>query len=570
MTAPLRRDGSATVAASNGGAWALPERFHDGRYRTLRQLGSGASKRVVVAYDEELEREVAVAVIRSADLSDGERARLLREVRVTAQLCSHPNILTVHDAGEQGEFTYVVLELVEGGSVAGRLSTHPSGLPLALALRIARDVTEALAFAHSNGVIHRDVKPSNVLLTSADTALLADFGVMRMHGASELTATGDLVGTPLYMAPEQIESSVADAPADLYAVGVMLFAMVCGRTPFVGDPVAVLWQHVQTAPPDPRTLAPSLPDAVAELILRLLSKDPRDRPSAAAVVAALEELAPDSQRPVALPLRRQRCRRRCRRRRSARSSAAAARSPRCAATGRARSAGGPGLSLLAGEPGIGKSRLAAALAESVHQDHALVLYGSCDEEPLTSYQPFVQALRHLLTIRPALELDTSLMPELVELGRLVPELRRRLPTDLEPGKPQRYLLFEAVVSLLAAAKGTPLLLVIDDLQWADESTLHLLRHVLDDPARAVTMVVATTRPEALQPPHPLVAALDRVRRSVAGVGLPAPRARGPRRRGDGRARRHARASSRSTPSSSAACARPPPATRSSSRRRCAA
>ena len=124
---PCGRDGSATVAAGNGGAWALPERFHDGRYRTLRQLGSGASKRVVVAYDDELEREVAVAVIRSADLSDGERARLLREVRVTAQLCSHPNILTVHDAGEQGEFTYVVLELVEGGSVAGRLATRPSG-----------------------------------------------------------------------------------------------------------------------------------------------------------------------------------------------------------------------------------------------------------------------------------------------------------------------------------------------------------------------------------------------------------------------------------------------------------
>ena len=349
----------------------------------------------------------------------------------------------------------------------------------------------------------------------------------------------------------------------------MLFAMVCGRTPFVGDPMAVLWQHVQTAPPDPRTLAPSLPDAVAELILRLLSKDPRDRPSAAAVVAALQELAPDAQRPVALPL------------------ASALPAPLQATAQRAfvgrrdaltslrddwarAVAGGPGLSLLAGEPGIGKSRLAAALAESVHQDHALVLYGSCDEEPLTSYQPFVQALRHLLTIRPALELDTSLMPELVELGRLVPELRRRLPSDLEPGKPQRYLLFEAVVSLLAAAKGTPLLLVIDDLQWADESTLHLLRHVLDDPARAVTMVVATTRPEALQPPHPLVAALDRVRRSVAGVGFRRLELEGLDDEETGVLVGTREQQTASTPSSCAACARPPPATRSSSRRRCAA
>ena len=374
-------------------------------------------------------------------------------------------------------------------------------------------------------MIHRDVKPSNVLLTATDTALLADFGVMRMNDASELTATGDLVGTPLYMAPEQIESSVAEAPADLYALGVMLFEMVCGRTPFVGDPMAVLWQHVQAEPPDPRTLAPALPDATAELILRLLRKDPSERPSAAAVVAALQELAPDDQRPAAIPL----------------VSAlpgpleAASRRPfvgRRDALSALRDdweravAGGPGLSLLVGEPGIGKSRLAAALAETVHDEHALVLYGWCDEEPLTSYQPFVQALRKLLATRPALELDTSFMPELVELGRLVPELRPRLPPDLPPatGKPQRYLLFEAVVSLLAAAtaKRTPLLLVIDDLQWADESTLHLLRHVLDDPARAVTMVVATTRPEALQPAaeqHPLVAALDRVRRSVAGVSF---------------------------------------------------
>ena len=127
MTAPLGRE-EATTLSAGAAAWVLPARLHGGRYRTLHPLGSGASKRVIVAYDDELERKVAVAVIRSAELTADERTRLLRELRVTAQLCSHPNILTVYDYGEQDAFTYVVLELVEGGSVAGRL-TYASGWP---------------------------------------------------------------------------------------------------------------------------------------------------------------------------------------------------------------------------------------------------------------------------------------------------------------------------------------------------------------------------------------------------------------------------------------------------------
>src|SRR4051794_30329372 len=216
------RPETATAPSTyDGRAWLGPEWIHGGRYHVLRPLGAGANKRVVVAHDTQIDRDVAIALLPRMALGEHERVRLRREIQITGQLGKHPNIVTVHDTGEEGDFIYVVLDLVEGGSVAALLTRRPGGLPATEALAIALDVAEALAFAHAHGVVHRDVKPSNVLLTEAGNALLADFGAMRLDGATPLTAAGDVVGTPEYMAPQQIESGRTDPRTHLYPLGVL-------------------------------------------------------------------------------------------------------------------------------------------------------------------------------------------------------------------------------------------------------------------------------------------------------------------------------------------------------------
>ena len=249
---------------------------------------------------------------------------------------------------------------------------------------------------------------------------------------------------------------------------------------FRGDALAVLSQHVRQPPADPRAFNAAVPARLATLILRLLSKLPADRPGSAreveltlAEIIAAGTAADDASRPVSLPVQ----------------LAGPAERPfvgrdhamEALRSGWLRAAEGrPSLRLITGEPGIGKTRLAAAFADEVQAEGALVLYGRCDEDPLISYQPFVEALRELISSQPGLEtaLDPRLEPELVELGRLVPELRRSAPPEEAPATAdsERYLLFETVVALLTAATATrPLLLVLDDLHWADKPTVLLLR-----------------------------------------------------------------------------------------------
>jgi serine/threonine-protein kinase len=255
-----------------------------GPYRVVEKLGSGGMAEVYKAYQPRLDRYVALKFIRP-ELAEAEefRPRFEREAKTLAQL-SHPNIVHVYDFGEEGRYCYLALEYVAGGTLkewlrllqlSGQVMTPEQ------ASIILQQVSTALDYAHRQGVIHRDIKPANIMLTPDGRALLNDFGIAKVIAASaELTQTGSTTGTPAYMSPEQINGGADKiGPAsDLYSLGVVLYELVTGRTPFSADtPIGLILKQVKEPPPPPRNLNPALSEAVEQVILKALAKEPAQR-----------------------------------------------------------------------------------------------------------------------------------------------------------------------------------------------------------------------------------------------------------------------------------------------------
>jgi serine/threonine protein kinase len=271
-----------------------------GRYHLLRRLGRGGMSEVYLAHDELMDREVAVKVVNSNHADYVERFR--REVQAIANL-SHKHILPAFDTGEHDYWYYLVMPYIEQGTLRDRLEQGP--LTLEEAGEILQQVASALQFAHDHGIIHRDIKASNILLRDDHYAYLADFGLVKtLKGASELTQTGSLLGTPEYMAPELAEGP-ASTSSDIYALGVLLYQMVTGRVPFTGEtPLAVYWKQMREQPIPPSRLNPAIPRAVEEVILRALDKDPRRRfKTAQALAYAYMQalIVPDSNETEVMP-----------------------------------------------------------------------------------------------------------------------------------------------------------------------------------------------------------------------------------------------------------------------------
>ncbi|HEX2220528.1 MAG TPA: serine/threonine-protein kinase [Gemmatimonadales bacterium] len=250
-----------------------------GRYLLRQEVGRGATAYVYLADDLKHDRPVAVKVLRRELVGRVGVERFLREIRLEARL-QHPNIIPLYDSGEVDEVTYCVMPYVEGESLRSRLQRERQ-LAVPEALGIARDVASALAYAHSRGVVHRDVKPENILL-SGDRALVADFGVARAIAAAgddRLTDDGLAVGTPLYMSPEQASAGgVVDARSDVYALGCVVYEMLTGEPPFTGrTPQHVMLRHLHDPPVPLATLRPSVPPHVSQAVTTALAKVPADR-----------------------------------------------------------------------------------------------------------------------------------------------------------------------------------------------------------------------------------------------------------------------------------------------------
>lgn len=259
------------------------------RYTLIRRLGEGATKEVFLARDEVLRRDVALCVFKPHVLSGRYLERVRREARTLAGL-SHPHIVGLYDSREDDGY-YLVTEYIAGGNLKSKIASDwKDGGDLDEVLRIAVEVADALAETHAKGIFHRDVKPSNVLLTKEGTAKLGDFGFAKSFGDDSISEERRIVGTIAYMSPEQTKGLPPDSPSDMYSFGVMLFEMVTGRRPFHGEDVSVFVHHQNSTPPPPTRYIPSCPPRLEALILRLLDKKPEARPTAIEAAAELRRI----------------------------------------------------------------------------------------------------------------------------------------------------------------------------------------------------------------------------------------------------------------------------------------
>lgn len=270
-----------------------PERRFAQRFVLDRQLGSGGMARVFLGRDEVLGRSVAVKVLYTyySGTDIGERFR--REGRTAAKL-SHRNIVQVYDAGEtefeERPVSYIVMEYVCGGDLKGRI-VEQGRLPEAEVARLGYEVAAGLAHAHERGVIHRDIKPHNVLLDSDGQSKLTDFGIARALDATQFTRTGSFLGTALYAPPEQLHGEQVTPRSDVYSLGVMLYYAAVGSTPFEGDPLSVAQMHDSEIPEPPSVRGAHLDAPLERLILDCLQKRPQDRPQATEVRQRLKEIS---------------------------------------------------------------------------------------------------------------------------------------------------------------------------------------------------------------------------------------------------------------------------------------
>ena len=281
-----------------------------GRYTVERELGRGGMATVYLAHDERHRRRVALKVVHSspAPFAGSAAARFQREIEIAARL-THPHILTLHDSGETAEGLYYVMPFVPGESLREHIA-RSGPLSLRDALRVLRDVARALAYAHREGIVHRDIKPGNILLTQDGDALVADFGVAsalaaaRIDGAPEHGSADLAFGTPTYSAPEQLRGEPdADQRADLYSLGVTAYEMLCGTQPVAGRSTPELVVVLMTRRPD-------LPPALARLVQRLLARDPADRPQdAGEVLHSLDAVIADTEATASAPPAKRRAQR---------------------------------------------------------------------------------------------------------------------------------------------------------------------------------------------------------------------------------------------------------------------
>jgi len=247
-----------------------------GRYEIIGELGQGAMGVVYKAKDPLIDRILALKTISlnlALDEKDEYEARFYQEAKAAGRL-SHPNIVTVYDVGKSGDIAYIAMEFLEGRELRDILN-EGERLPITQVLDIVIQVAQGLAYAHEHGIVHRDIKPSNIMVIRDGHVKITDFGIARMTSSTVQTQVGVVLGSPKYMSPEQVLGKSIDQRTDIFSLGVMLYEMLTGQAPFVGDTInAVMYQTMNTMPPAPSTLNPDVPVMLDAAITKALAKEP--------------------------------------------------------------------------------------------------------------------------------------------------------------------------------------------------------------------------------------------------------------------------------------------------------
>jgi beta-lactam-binding protein with PASTA domain/predicted Ser/Thr protein kinase len=248
----------------------------DGRYRIVRKLGAGGMADVYLAEDQELGRRVAIKILNDRHAADDSFIERFRREAKNAAGLSHPNIVSVYDRGEAEGTYYIAMEYLEGRSLKELIVSRGSA-PVKLAIDYARQILAAVGFAHRHGIVHRDIKPHNVMVGPEGRLKVTDFGIAR-SGASQMTEVGSIIGTAQYLSPEQARGSRVDQTSDVYSVGVVLYEILTGQVPFTGDtPLEIAMKHLSEVPRPPSELRPDVPHDLDLVVLRALAKDPSER-----------------------------------------------------------------------------------------------------------------------------------------------------------------------------------------------------------------------------------------------------------------------------------------------------
>jgi dienelactone hydrolase len=478
------------------------------RYRIEGKLGEGGMGIVYKAHDTLLDRPVAIKALSPHLLGESGLPRLLREAQAAARL-THPNIVAIHDVLEDGDQRLIVMEYVAGKTLRDLLP-----LPWREAVPLALQVCEALEHAHAQGVVHRDVKPENVIVTPEGSAKVMDFGLARSEGRSRLTQSGMVVGTVAYMAPEQALRGTADARSDLYSLGCLLYELVTGRAPSTGDdPFAVITQHLNLPPQPPRHFVPDIPPALEALILKLLAKDPAERPTRAADVAQvlrlvsspMRELTGEAAQAIGTLADRVRRVRLVGRREALR---------RLHQHLDGAMLGRGGLVVASGEPGIGKTRVLEEVIAAARLRGFQVLVARCHERDVSiPYVPIADALQAFARSVSA-EMWKELLgvagPEMISLlsdhtfkhlgfGGVLPAEAAagvRVAQDARPIRAFRNI-------LTRLSRDGPVLFVVDDLHWADPPSLELVHHLALSTREIPVLILGAYREVELERTHPL-------------------------------------------------------------------
>jgi eukaryotic-like serine/threonine-protein kinase len=276
---------------------SLIDTLFDGRYRIVRKLGSGGMANVYLAEDQELGRRVAIKILNDRHAGDEQFVERFRREAKNAAGLSHANIVSIYDRGEAAEGTYyIAMEYLDGRSLK-ELIVSRGPAPIPIAIDYTRQILAALRFAHRNGVIHRDIKPHNILVDSEGRVKVTDFGIARAEqagaSAQQMTEAGSIIGTAQYLSPEQARGTRVDATSDLYSLGIVLYELLTGTVPFSGEtPVEIAMKHLSAIPDPPSERRQDVPHALDMVVLRALAKDPRDRyQSAEEMDADLERVA---------------------------------------------------------------------------------------------------------------------------------------------------------------------------------------------------------------------------------------------------------------------------------------